>query len=321
LAGLPGLLAAGSGFAAGTQPPPRRWRGTVLGAESLIILHHEDTRRAQTLIQACVGEIRRLENIFSLQKPASALARLNEAGSLARPPPELLDILAQSTRLSRLSGGAFDVTVQPLWDLYAAHFDANQHGARGPDDTDIAHALRLVDYRAVEFDGAGIRFSRPGMAITLNGIAQGYVTDKVVGLLHAAGVEDVLVDLGETRVLGAHPDGRPWRVGLADPVVPTHVYETHELDDQALATSAGYGTRFDPAGRHHHLLDPNTGRSAQHYKSVSVIAPGAATADGLSTALSIAPPERTRPLLHAYRPAKAIIMTNDGAIERFGFVF
>ncbi len=152
--------------------------------------------------------------------------------------------------------------------------------------------MRDVDYRAVTVDTRSIAFDRPGMAVTLNGIAQGYITDRVADLLGRGGLDSVLVDLGETRALGDHPAGRKWRVGLADPRDPDRVDRAVDLSNLAVATSAGHATRFDTAGRRHHLFDPRTGRSATGYLGVSVVARTATAADALSTGLMCADVDR-----------------------------
>ncbi len=128
--------------------------------------------------------------------------------------------------------------------------------------TEIEAALERVDYRAIALDGARVAFARPGMAATLNGIAQGYITDRVADRLREAGFASVLVQLGETVAGAPQADGRPWRVGIPDPHAPDRVIESFEAVDVAIATSSGLATRFDRAGRHHHLFDPTTGRSA-----------------------------------------------------------
>ena len=125
-----------------------------------------------------------------------------------------------------------------------------------PSDAALAATLARVDWRAVELDPARIGFRRPGMAVTLNGVAQGYITDRVADLLRGRGFENVLVELGEVRALGRRPDSDPWRAGIADPKDPSAVLLELPLLDAALATSGGYGTWFDPAHRHHHLLRP-----------------------------------------------------------------
>jgi thiamine biosynthesis lipoprotein len=127
-----------------------------------------------------------------------------------------------------------------------------------------------------------------GVAVTLNGIAQGYITDRVADLLRARGWSNVLVDLGELRALDGHIDGTPWQItipgnGADDPWLP--------LTNGALATSASYGTVLDRAGRFGHLFDPRRGWVEPRYRSVTVLARDATTADALSTAFALMPPE------------------------------
>lgn len=276
--------------------PLQRWSGIALGARAEIVLHDPDPARARRLIAACVAEIDRLEDVFSLYRPESALSRLNRAGGLAAPPLELVALLSEARTYAERTGGAFDATVQPLWRLYAAHFARPGAAPQGPGEVDIAQARALVDHRAVEIEPAALRFARPGMAVTLNGIAQGYITDRIAALLRDAGMGDVLLDIGETRALGRHPAGRPWRVGIRDAARPEAVARTIALADRAVATSAGVASPFDAGGRHHHLFDPATGRPARTAGQVSVVAPRATLADALSTALAVSPPARAAAL-------------------------
>ena len=110
-----------------------RWRGTALGSPSYILLHYPDCGAAERAIAQCVAEIERLEKEFSLYRSDSEIARLNRHGRLAAPSHDLLALLSECQRFSELSGGAFDVTVQPLWNVYAAHFfGSNPHHRRGP---------------------------------------------------------------------------------------------------------------------------------------------------------------------------------------------
>ena len=287
-AGLP-LAAIPAGAATARL---HRWSGIALGAQAEIVLHDPDAAHARRLIARCVAEIDRLEDVFSLYRPGSALSRLNRAGRLPVPPLELVALLAEARFYAERTEGGFDVTVQPLWRLHAAHFARPGADPRGPGGAALARAQALVDYRAVEVEAPEIRFARPGMAVTLNGIAQGYITDRVATLLQDSGMTDVLLDIGETRALGHHPDGRPWRVGLRRAAEPETVGRTVALAESAVATSAGIASPFDASGRHHHLFDPASGRPADGAGQVSVIAPRATMADALSTALAVLPPAR-----------------------------
>ncbi len=290
-AGLAGLL---SGQAA-SAPSRRshRWRGTALGARAELLIHHEDAREAARLIDLALAEIERLERLFSLYRRDSALVRLNRTGALEAPPLELVALLDRARVWHRLSAGAFDVTVQPLWRLYRDHFAAGPADgpADGPAETRVEAALRLVGQAELSATAGRVALHQPGMAVTLNGIAQGYITDRVAELWRAEGLDQVLIDLGELRALGDHPDGRPWRVGLKTSADASPAETTVEISGAALATSSTFGDSFDEAGRFHHLLDPRTGRPTVGPRSVSVVARTATDADALSTALLVSLPK------------------------------
>ncbi|HSN33063.1 MAG TPA: FAD:protein FMN transferase, partial [Ideonella sp.] len=271
VAGCAALGPLGAARAA-NAPAPVVWRGSAMGALASMTLVHPDRDKARALLGACLAEVARLESILSLYRADSALVRLNAAGVLREPPQELVELLSFGLALARASGGAFDPTVQPLYRLYADHFAAPGAAAGGPPAQAIARVLRRVGFGAVEVDAGLIRLRRPGMAITLNGIAQGYVTDRVADLLRRAGFDDVLIDLGEARALGQRPGGGAWRAAIADPREPERTLLELPLGEArgmlpALATSGGYGTRFGPDPRIHHLFDPHTGRSANHWLS------------------------------------------------------
>lgn len=296
--------------------PTRVWRGVALGADASLTIAHPDPAEADRLIALSLEEVSRLERVFSLYRADSALRRLNRDGVLDAPPTDLVRLLAQAAAFGRSTGGAFDPTVQPLWQLYAGHFARPGADPAGPPAGAVRAARALVDVRALRVEPDHIAFAAPGMAVTLNGIAQGYITDRVTERLKAEGMDRVLVDMGELRALGHHPSGRPWTVGLADPADPDRTVETLELADSALATTGGYGTRFDAAGRFAHLFDPASGACAAHWQAVTVQAPDATTADALSTALSVVPEDRVPAILAAHPGVTARFTRPDGRILR-----
>lgn len=257
------------------QATPRLWTGQALGARASIRLDHPD---GAAIAARVLAEIDRLEDILSLYRPDSALSRLNRHGHLDAPPFELLDCLAIAGAVHQASGGRFDPTVQPLWALWA---EAAAMGRR-PEAQAREAALRRTGWDGLRMDSAAITL-RPGMALTLNGIGQGYVADRVAALLAAEGLNDILIDTGELRAIGGQPGGGGWPVRL----LPQGQVALHQ---RALATSAPSGTTFDAAGLDGHVLDPNSGQPcALRWQAVSVSAPTAAVADALSTAACLMP--------------------------------
>ncbi len=315
MAGLPLLCGADRSQSA---PLLHQWTGTSLGSPSRLLLYHHDGAAAARIAGKCAAEIERLERIFALYRADSEIARLNRDGRIEFPSLDLLTVLAQCQRLSALSGGAFDVSVQPLWTLYAEHFFGN--GApqpEGPPPRAIEQARRLVDWQAIDVGPRRIALMRPGMGLTLNGIAQGYVTDRITDILGANGCDRTFADLGcsEIRAVGRHADGRPWRVGLADPRQPENIGVSLDLCDRSVCTSGGYGTKFEATGRFHHLFDPFTGASAHHYIALSVFAASAMIADALSTALYVTPPHRGAVLLASFPGVSARATLPDGTVR------
>src|SRR5215472_4819728 len=315
-AGLPFLLSEDQPSNAALL---HRWRGTALGSPSTILLHHPDHQAAERAVARCVAEIERLEKAFSLYRADSEVACVNRHGRLDSPSHDLLALLAECQRFWELSGGAFDVTVQPLWEVYAAHFFGSQSPRlQGPEPRAIEEARSRVGWQHVDVTSRCIALARPGMGLTLNGIAQGYLIDRIADIFRANGCDRVLADMGRSEIalVGSPPDKRAWRIGLADPLAPDRVATTLDLTDRCVSTSGGYGTKFEATGRHHHLFDPATGMNAGHYIAVSVVAASTMAADALSTALYVTPPERSGRLLAGFPDAMVLATRPDGSRRR-----
>ena len=263
-----------------TRAAEARWQGQALGAHASLRLRHLGPVEAAPLIAEVEAELARLEAIFSLYRRDSALVRLNRDGRLDAPPPELLEVLTLARTAHAMTGGMFDPSVQPLFAAYA------EAGVAGRDCTRAAleRACGLTGFGRVAFDSAAVRLE-PGMALTLNGIAQGFVTDRIAALLRARGLDDVLVDMGEIVALGGG-----WRVGIAG------TGRRVTLANHAIATSAALGTVLDARGRIGHIFRPDTGWTAPARPQASVIADTAALADALSTAAVLMPDAALRAL-------------------------
>ncbi len=309
--------AVGAGlWAYGRQTPlvPVRWSGQIMGATADMTLYVTDVPFGRALIERCLAEIDRLENSFSLFRPGSELRRLNREGRLDRASADFLTVLDASTRFSQISGGAFDVTVQPLWELYSDHFTRWGKDADGPPREAVHAALARVDWQSVRTQDGNVAFARPAMGITFNSIARGFATDRVTALLRQAGLDRALVNLDNYYALGEHPDHRPWRLGVVAPKNPAQTLATIEVENQAVASASGYGTLFDRVGKFHHIFDPHSGGCAANWAGCTVIAPTATIADSLSTALLVAPKVQTARILAESGGTKAYLVDEAGGI-------
>ena len=278
--------------------PETRWRGTALGAGASLRIVGLTAAAAAPILSDLQHELTRLEDIFSLYRPASAVSRLNRDGRLDAPPAELLEVLSLSESLHRATNGAFDPTVQPVFAAYA-------HAAtrsRAPTPQELASARAVSGWDALSFDTGSVRLGRTGAALTLNGVAQGYITDRIAYLLRSSGFTNTLVDMGEIAALGYRPDGQAWAAGIAAP--DGRLLRRLTLTDRALATSAPKGTVLDPKGETGHIFDLSTGREARAAAVIAVSAPSAAVADGLSTALCVLPAEARTGAVAAFPGAR-----------------
>jgi FAD:protein FMN transferase len=281
-----------------------------LGTPVTMTLVHPDAQLAAELVDRAFHEMDRLEEILSRHRPHTPLSVLNREGILHTPPEELTLVLDRALHYAGRSNGAFDPTILPLLEFH--------RGRTGPVDSpdfpeSLARVLSLVDHRGVRLDDHRISLE-PGMGLTLDGIAKGFVVDRVVELLVAGGVERVLVDAGGDMA-STHRDGvtsPPWEVALQHPRDPGASLGTLHLKGNAVATSGDY-VQFLSADRGvHHLLDPRTGVSPEETSGVSVVAPSAMDADALSTAAFVLGPEKGASFLAAIPGVEGLLVTREG---------
>jgi thiamine biosynthesis lipoprotein len=226
--------------------------------------------------------MRDVEAAASLFRSDSALARLNREGRIEAPPGHLTTMLRFALELADRTDGAFDPTVQPLWPVWA---QASERGV-SPDAAALRAAVARIGWRRVCMTSERIVLE-PGTALTLNALIQGYAADRVMEALRARGVAHAFVDTGEFGAVGLHPDGKPWRLGIADPRERDTLGAVIAPFEGFAATSGDYSMSFSPDHADHHIFDPGTGRSPRDLSSVTVTAPTGLLADGLSTACMV----------------------------------
>ncbi len=252
-----GAIAAAAAAAPVSAPATTRWRGVALGAEAEITLRGEGGEAA---LRHALETLRRVEAEFSLYHSDSAILRLNREGAI-HPSSTFRALVQLCDRLHAGTGGLFDPTVQALWTALST-------------GGDVMAAEALVDWKRVQH-GAALRLA-PGQSLTFNGVAQGFAADLVSAALAEAGFVETLVNIGE--FLAGAGD---WRIGVAAP--DGALLDVISLSGDAVATSSPAATLV--GGRSHIL-----GRAGRRprWSTVSVKAPSAALADGLSTALCLA---------------------------------
>ena len=190
---------AASGALLGSAPGHARWHGTALGADAEMVFAGATPAHAESAITTCLAELERLERIFSLYRGNSELVRLNREGRLNNPSRDLVILLQHARRFSAETFGAFDCTVQPVWRELARQFSGPAHKPQ-PDRKRLNETLRHVGHEHIEVTDQAITLNA-GTSVTLNGIAQGYITDRIADALQASGWRDALINMGEYRAL------------------------------------------------------------------------------------------------------------------------
>jgi thiamine biosynthesis lipoprotein len=279
---------------------------SCFGTSVRIIVRHDSTTKAERAIQSAFAELDRIESIMSVYRPDSQLSTLNRQGRVASPDPMFVDLLRQSQQFSVATGSAFDVTVQSLWELY----QASAKNGNLPDDRAIRAAKRRIGFRNVILRDDAIELTN-GAKVTLNGIAQGFATDRARRVLLDHGIAHALLDIGELAGVGKQSADNSWNAGIQHPRIKDAYSAVVAIDHRALATSGDYQTAFTDDLRCHHIFDPRTGRSPVQLASVSVLAPTATEADAMSTALMVMGMEEGARLVAARPGIDAMFIDKD----------
>jgi len=285
----------------------------IMGTRVAVELWSDDAALAERAMDAVMVEMRRTDELMSTYKPESELSQVN-AHAFERPvavDPEIILVVERGLEMSRLSGGAFDITYASVGYLY--DYRTHQH----PSEQQIAAALPGVDYRQVQVDRERntIRFLRKGVRIDLGGIAKGYAVDRSIERLQALGIRNAMVNAGgDTRLLGDRR-GKPWIVGIRDPRNDGRVVTRLPLADEAISTSGDYERYFEEGGvRYHHILVPGTGHSAREVRSATVLGADATLTDALSTTVFVLGVERGMQLVARLPGVEAVVVDAEGRI-------
>jgi thiamine biosynthesis lipoprotein len=285
---------------------------TRMGTVVTITVVHPEAEGARAMVDAAFAEMTRLEAALSRHREDAPLGRLNRTGRVESAPPELTEVLGAALELARRSEGAFDPTVLPILRAWEA---ARPDGL--PDEATLREAHARVGWEGVHLAGDVVTLDDAGMALTLDGIAKGYVVDRTVAELVGLGAARVMVDAGgDMATGGAGSEEDPWTVALQDPADFGAAAGVVRLDGVAVATSGDYLQSFTTDRAEHHIIDPRTGRSPRETSAVSVVARTAMEADGLSTALLVLGPSDGLALLAGTPGAEALIIDKHGKTER-----
>lgn len=290
--------------------------GVVMGTVVEITVAHRSEPLARAAIKEAIGELQRIDELMSLSKPGSLVSRINREGSTKQVvvPPELFRLLGDAIAISKASGGAFDVTVRPLVELWGF-----ERGGSVPPSDLLTSKLTAVGYRSLILGEKvlSVGFAKPGMGLDLGAIAKGWAVDRAIEKLEARGIRNAIIDAGgDLRILGGRPGKQFWRIGVQHPREPGALLATFELRDTAIVTSGDYERFFLADGvRYHHILDPETGEPARGCQSVTVLAATASEADACATAAFVLGPVRGLAFLRSRPGVRGLIVDAAGALH------
>ncbi len=322
---LRGAAAAALCLAAAAIPPLPASRAAAqahhvasrmsMGSLYTIELHGPDASDLPRIAGLALDEVDRLDRMMSHYRRDSTLSRVNRDAAAApvAVEPELFEVIAESLRYSRDSGGAFDITVGPLMKAWGFFRD----DGRVPAEEELARARGRIGYRHVIANPADrtIRFTRPGVELDLGGIGKGYAVDRVVAILKDHDIPAALVSAGGSTIyaLGAPPDRDGWPLDVQDPLDAGRIAITLHVRDRALSISGSSEQFFERDGvRYSHVMDPRSGQPVRHVLGVAVLAPTGIAGDALDNALFVAGVREGPRLLQSYPETEAIFFVPQG---------
>lgn len=295
----------------------------IMGTQARILVVAPDSKTAYAAINAGFKAMELVDGLMSSYRENSELSIINEEAYETPVPvsPETFAVLAKSQEISRLSDGAFDITIAPLLDLWNQAADANTP----PTEIQIAAARGQVGWEKLLLDPntQTVRFAVPGMKLNLGGIAKGYGIDRALDAVRDANAVGAMVDIGgDIRCFGTPPYRKKhWNIGLQDPNVsspelPGGYLLVLNINDQAIATSGHYRRFTLVDGRKvSHILEPSTGKGSHRLASSTIIAPDALTADALATTVSVMGADKGMALIEKLDGVEALLIPDANHVE------
>jgi thiamine biosynthesis lipoprotein len=264
--------------------------------------------QTEDAVAAAFDHIARYENLFTRYDHKSPVCELNETGRIDHIDDDLFAMLQTCDAYHRDTNGAFDITVKPCIDLFKACADAG----RKPTEAEIAQIVPRIGADKLRLSANGL-YIPEGMGITLDGVAPGFIADRVAQLLQNSGIHNYLVNAGgEIRTAGKPLNGQSWRIAIQDPSHQNNYPGFIALNEGAVSTSGNYEIFFGPDRMYHHIVNASTGKSPNTSVSVTVTAPTATQADILSTALFVMTPQQALDYTARHPEIACLIIDSNG---------
>ncbi|MCQ1536286.1 FAD:protein FMN transferase [Methanosarcina sp. KYL-1] len=283
---------------------------SIMDTTVTVMVYAPNETEAMQAIDNAFVEISRVDALMTPSKEESQLNILNSEGKLQGADPAVINVLERSKYYSETSGGAFDITIQPVLDLWKSKFSPGGT-YEPPTAEELNETLELVNYSEIRIENGNVTL-KPGMKVAVGGIAKGYAVDRAIESLQADGIENAFVNAGgDGKYIGQKPDGTSWLVGLQNPNKNEQYLTVIKARDVAVATSGNYERYFNESAKVSHISDPRTGYPSTSLISSTVIAENAIDADAFATAVFVMGEEEGLEMIESVEGVECLIVTED----------
>ncbi|HYA86657.1 MAG TPA: FAD:protein FMN transferase [Nitrospirota bacterium] len=287
---------------------------TIMGTDVTLTVVARSAEEGSAAIDAGMAELRRLDAMMSLYKDTSEITQVNLAAGKhpVKVSPEMIEVVEDGAKISKLSNGIFDLSIGPLVVLWQMRLKEGKI----PTDAEIARIKPLVNYKNIVVDkrASTIYLKKAGMIMDFGGM-KGYAADRVADIFKKRGITNAVIAVaGDIWVLGRRDDGKSWRIGVQHPREHDKVIAVLDLSDKYISTSGDY-ERFviREKKRYHHIIDPRTGKPSKGVISATLVGDKGAFIDPLTKVPFIMGPEEGLKIVRRVG-AEAIIVDDQGKV-------
>ena len=290
---------------------------SMLGSPLEMTVVAKDTVDGNYYIDLAIAEVKRVENLISDWIPTTQISQVNQNAGIkaVKVDKEVYELVERAIKVSQITSGAFDISYASMDKIWK--FDGSMKVM--PTEGAIKKSVSKIGYKNIILDPKEqtIFLKNVGMKLGLGGIGQGYIADKVKELLFSKGCTSGIVNVsGDINAWGKQPDGKPWTVGIVNPLNKNKIFTTFPLENNAVETSGSYEKYVVFNGiRYSHIIDPRTGYPAQGVVSVSVFAKQTEIADALATGIFVLGVDVGLDLVNQLKGIECIIVDDKGKIH------
>jgi thiamine biosynthesis lipoprotein len=311
------LVPAGCAPKAAAEEKYEESRANLMNTFFKVTVFSDDKERAERAIKAAYARMDAIANIASIFDPQAEAYKLNQQGFLDNPSADLVALIRLSREYNKITGGAFDITVQPLLELWGNLELKLWEKPVDVQKTMVGEKMFLIGSDKIEITNNRIAFKTPGMKITLGGIAKGYAADEALKTIAGLGIQHALVAAGgNISALGTKENGDPWNISLVNPDKTEDSLAAFQFSGMSISTSGNYERYFSPDKKVNHIMDPRTGFSVSSVISVSIICQSGTQADALSTSVFVLGVSDGLKLVESLNNVECFIVDYDRKIHK-----